>query len=68
MNIGKTETMILTHTVEDYPESIMSLNNKELQNSVFFKYLGSHVKHDNQGQGNSKSPSELIVDSKNSLK
>ena len=43
LNISKTETMILNHQItpeENYPDSIIKINGKNIDNNTDFKYLG----------------------------
>ena len=45
INVSKTETMILNHTLleDEYPDIIISLHNVPLQNFTEFKHLGSYI-------------------------
>ena len=50
MNLEKTETMVLNwnHSSDgEYPQSIVSINNAPVQNSLSFKYLGVWLTGDN---------------------
>ena len=56
INEKKTETMILNHACleTDYPDSIITLRDVPLQNSVEFKYLGSYISQDQPNTGDSE--------------
>ena len=52
INASKTETMILNFSEnEQYPESIITLNNHPIKNSPAFKYLGVWVRYIDLGIG-----------------
>jgi len=55
INETKTETMILNYKFfegdDEYPKSIINLQNKPLQNSTDFKYLGSYLSKNDPNTG-----------------
>ena len=53
INKSKTKTMILNHqlTAEEYPETIVSIDNTPLNNVKVFKYLGCNIKYDEPSTG-----------------
>ncbi|XP_066928505.1 uncharacterized protein [Clytia hemisphaerica] len=56
INKGKTETMILNHNFADdeYPKSIISIDNTTLKNVREFKYLGSMINCEEPNTGNTE--------------
>ena len=49
INVKKTETMIFGHKYageDDYPGSIVSLNNTPVNNTEVFRYLGDNIHYD----------------------
>ena len=56
INKSKTKTMILNHqlTGEEYPETIVSIDNTPLDNVKIFKYLGCNIKYDEPSTGDSE--------------
>ena len=56
INIGKTKTMIFNFNGPDdeYPESILSLDGKRIDNVKTFKYLGSQVQYDQPTTGDTE--------------
>ena len=53
IDVSKTETMILNHMLleYEYPDTIISLRNVQLQNSTEFKYLGSYISQNEPSTG-----------------
>ena len=53
IDVSKTETMILNHMLleDEYPDTIISLRNVQLQNSTEFKYLGSYISQNEPNTG-----------------
>ena len=50
INLSKTKTMIMSNdilTEESYPETIISINSKSIDNVSAFKYLGVHISCNN---------------------
>ena len=41
LSLDKTESMILNYQGDDYPDTIISINNTQIKNVTHFKYLGS---------------------------
>ena len=48
--------MIFNHQYikEEYPKTIVSINNGPVENTAIFKYLGCNLKHDKPSTGNSE--------------
>ena len=55
MNVKKTETMTTNrkHSYEedDYPKTVITLNNKPIKNTEVFRYLGFQIVHDENTTG-----------------
>ena len=56
INKSKTKTMILNHqlTGEEYPGTIISIEDTPLDNVKVFKYLGCNIKYDEPSTGDSE--------------
>ena len=54
INKLKTETMIINYPNEEYPKSIISLNETPLKNVRNFKYLGSYIDIEEPNTGNTE--------------
>ena len=56
INKSKTNTMILNHHLvsQQYPETIISIENTHIENVKVFKYLGCNIKYDEPSTGNSE--------------
>ena len=52
LSLDKTESMILNHATEDYPESILTINQQQIKNVKSFKYLGAWISFDSPGTCN----------------
>ena len=61
INLGKTKTMIFNFNDAnlEYPESILSLDGVRIDNVKEFKYLGSKVKFDEPGTGDTEITSRI---------
>jgi len=51
INAQKTESMVLNHSQNQYPASILTLRNNTLKNVENFVYLGAHVRYDQPNTG-----------------
>ena len=54
VNIKKTKTMIFNHDNEDYPNSIVTLQNQKIENVKTFRYLGDEIKFDEPTTGDAE--------------
>ena len=51
INVQKTESMVLNHSQNHYPDSIISLRNNTLKNVEKFVYLGANIRYDQPNTG-----------------
>ena len=45
INVTKTESMIINHSDQQYPQTIITLKNTALNNAENFKYLGASIRY-----------------------
>lgn len=49
LSLDKTQSMILNYQGEEYPESILTINNQKIKNLKTFKYLGAMLSYNEPG-------------------
>ena len=68
LNIGKTKTMILNYKEENYPSTIVDLENVNIENVKVFQYLGSYIHFNQANTGMRKLICALILQNASSTR